>query len=134
MKSVIESKLKFLIVEDHNKLRSILSSWLHKLYPEVEINNTSSGEEALKIISDFQPNIVIADIGLPGMTGLELTRRLRGSNPNTSVIILTIYEGIIYEDEAFNSGAKAFVNKISMYDKLPSAIDSIISSIDKIAS
>jgi DNA-binding NarL/FixJ family response regulator len=77
------------------------------------VGEATDGEEALELAGSqaCEPDIFLVDIRLPGIDGLEVTRRMRDQHPDVSVIILTAYEDPGYATEAMRAGAKAFVLK-----------------------
>ena len=117
---------KILIIEDNYTLRDLLQSWLNELMPDCDIYKTSTGEEGIAKIKTLKPDIVVVDIKLPGIDGLEVTRMIKNNGNETEVIVLTICEGVNYQNDAYAAGAKIFINKKEMHIKLPSAIRSII--------
>lgn len=107
-------------------LRLSLSSWLKDLYPSIEIHYASDGEEGLEIANYIRPDLALIDIGLPGISGFEVTREIKKQNNHTAIIILTIYEGPEYESESVTSGANYFINKKEMFKRLPETINSLL--------
>ncbi len=69
--------MKILLVDDHFVVREGLAALLRGLLPDVEVSEAGDGEEALQAVQREIPSLVIVDLGLPGISGLELTRRLR---------------------------------------------------------
>ncbi len=81
-----------LIVDDHEQLRNLLSDWLEAIFPTVQFISAASGETALELVHRHQPDVVVMDIGLPGMSGIEATRRIKQAFPATFVVIHTIHD------------------------------------------
>jgi CheY-like chemotaxis protein len=119
---------KILIIEDNSILRDLLRSWLNELMPDCDIYLTSNGEDGLEQTKILKPDIVVVDIKLPGINGLEVTRIIKNNLDKTEVIVLTIYEGVNYKNDAYAAGAALFINKREMHLKLPGAIQSILSA------
>jgi len=107
-------------------LRLSLSSWLKDLYPSIEIHYAADGEEGLEIANYIKPDLALIDIGLPGISGFEVTREIKKQNNYTAIIILTIYEGPEYESESVTAGANYFINKKEMFKRLPETINSLL--------
>jgi DNA-binding NarL/FixJ family response regulator len=78
-----------LIVEAHNMLRGALRGWLEMIFPEYRITEATSGREAIALTQSRSPDVVILDISLPDMNGLEATAHLNDISPATPVVILT---------------------------------------------
>ncbi len=109
-----------LIVEDHDTVRASLRDWLAAVFPAARFVDSATGEEAVRLAREWRPTIVLMDIGLPQMNGIETTRQIMQAAPQTKVVILTIHEAAAYQQAAEAAGAAAFVPKRKMYaDLLP---------------
>ncbi len=117
-----------LIVEDHNALRSSLKRWLSVFFQEVNFLEAESGEEALVLVKEHKPCIALVDIKLPQMNGIEATQLIKEINPDTKIVILSMYDIIDYKNAAFKAGATAYVTKHMMYNELIPVIKEILSS------
>ena len=81
-----------LIVEDHQGVRQSLREWLELSFPQYHLVEAASGEEALKVARTTVPRLVIMDIGLPGINGIEATQGIKTASPESRVVMLTIYD------------------------------------------
>jgi two-component system invasion response regulator UvrY len=115
-----------LIVEDHAAVRKSLCDWLRVMLPDCEFVEAQSGEEAMSLTDAQPPDLVLMDIGLPGMTGIEATRRIKAIAPKTLVVILSIHEEEAYQLDAATAGASAFVSKRTMQTKLVPVIKTLL--------
>lgn len=102
---------KVLVVDDEEDMLWMLQRNLNKGMSEVEILAASSGEEALAVLSDKKVNLVITDINMPGMNGLDLLIEVNNRYPDTGVIIMTAYPSNTFEREAMMGGSLRFVEK-----------------------
>jgi len=100
-----------LIVEDNDAVRNSLYEWLSGAFPNCRFMKTKSGERAVGLVSIDPPNIVLMDVGLPQMNGIEATRRIKEKLPATEVVILTVYEDEAYQADAAAAGASAYILK-----------------------
>jgi DNA-binding NarL/FixJ family response regulator len=100
-----------LLVDDHNIVRQGFRALLDNESDIRVIGEARTGLEALRLIETFLPNVVVLDVNIPEINGLELTRQLRKSHPNTKVVILSVYETEAYVVAALQNGAKAYVLK-----------------------
>lgn len=84
--------MKILLVDDHFVVREGLAALLRGLLPDVEVSEAGDGEEALQAVQREIPSLVIVDLGLPGISGLELTRRLRQRLPQLRVLFFSLHD------------------------------------------
>ena len=112
------TKITVAIVEDHAELRR---SWCEiiKAAPSFECMSTyANAEDALREIPILKPDVVLMDINLPGMSGIECTRLLRTRNPRQQVLILTVYEDSDRIFEALEAGASGYLLKRTSPEQL----------------
>jgi predicted regulator of Ras-like GTPase activity (Roadblock/LC7/MglB family)/CheY-like chemotaxis protein len=102
---------RVLVVDDEEDMLWMLQRNLNKGMPDVEILAAKSAEEALAILSDRPANLVITDINMPGMNGLDLLIEINNRFPATGVIIMTAYPSNAYENKAMMSGSLRFIEK-----------------------
>lgn len=104
-------KIKVLLVDDHQIVRDGIKRLL-KDESDIElIGSVSSGKEALDYVKSTPPNVVIADLSMPNMSGIELTIRLRELNPAISVLILSMFNNEEYIVSAIQARAKGYLPK-----------------------
>ena len=116
------AKIKLLLVDDHAVVRSGLRMLLENEKDFIIVGEAGSGQEAVELTSQLSPNVVIMDITLPDMSGIEATRRLKQAYPKTAVVALTIHEDQQYFFEMLQVGASAYVPKRAAPDDLITAI------------
>jgi two-component system, NarL family, response regulator LiaR len=104
---------KVVIVEDHALTRVGLHTALNASADIEVIGEADDGLDALGVIRDLRPNVVVADIGLPGIDGIELTRRIRAEFPDTRVVILTVHDLESEILDALEAGADAYCVKMT---------------------
>ena len=107
-----------LIVEDHARVRRLLVDWVRAMHPDCEMLEVGSAEAALDMLETRPPDVVLMDIQLPRMNGIEATGRIKAARPETQVVILTIHEGAAYRDQALRAGAYAYVLKSRLQAQL----------------
>ena len=119
---------RILIVEDNAIFRKTLKSILLSSFPSVTVDEAPEGTEAWKKISTARPDLIFMDIQLPGENGLVLTRKIKKSYPDTTVIILTNHDLPEYKEIANQSGAEYFLSKEATK---PSEIVELVESLSQ---
>jgi DNA-binding NarL/FixJ family response regulator len=112
------SARNLLIVENDAILRRAMDSWLQLEFPALQIDQADSAEAALEIAEASAPDIVLMDIGLPKLNGLEATEKMHKVCPDASIIIVTIHEDDHYISQAARAGAVDFIPKRRLYIEL----------------
>lgn len=115
-----------LVVEDHAVLRGTIRDLLEAHFSGFSVLEAETGEEALDVAAVHRPGIVLMDITLPGMNGLETTRRLKARLPEVCVVIVTIHENAKYREDALAVGASAYVLKHRMGQELVPVLNSLL--------
>ncbi len=100
-----------LIVDDHDAVRQSLTAWLQNALPDCIVRATASGQEAVELSRQTVFDVVLMDLGLPDISGIEATRHIKQISPQTRVVMLTIYEDRVYREDAAAAGASAFIPK-----------------------
>lgn len=118
-----------LVVEDHETLRFALVSWLQWRFPGSEVFSAASGEEALEHIDAFSPDLVLMDITLPGIDGIEATRQIKTRKPAISVVVLTTHDTPQHRLAAARAGATRYIPKEDFETELQSTIECFIRSL-----
>jgi DNA-binding NarL/FixJ family response regulator len=120
-----QAVIRVMIVDDHPVVRKGLASFLgHE--PDIEVVGLAdSGEQALEMAAELLPDIVLMDLSMPGMGGIEATRRLVETRPSTRVMMLTSFGGHERMVEALKSGAVGYVVKDTAPADLLNALRSI---------
>lgn len=118
--------VKILLADDHALVRAGFSSLLETEADFMVVGEASTGNEALRMASDLHPDIVLMDISMPGITGIEATRRLGQDQPQVKVLILTVHEDKGLLLEAFDAGAAGFLLKRALKAELLNAISTVM--------
>jgi len=118
-------KIKILLVDDHAIMRDGIKALL-SIHDDIEIvGEASEGKEAIEMAQELAPDVVVMDIGMPGMDGLEATRRLTKRNPRIKVLVLTQHDNKEYIFSTIKAGAAGYVPKKALGSELVSAIRSV---------
>jgi len=119
------SKIKVLVVDDHAMFRQGICALLGS-YEDVEVvGEAENGREAIEKVRDYSPEVVLMDIAMPIMGGLEATRRIQKEAPNTRVLVLTQYDDSEYVLSLVRAGAKGYISKSATASELISAIRAV---------
>jgi len=119
------SKIKLVLADDHAVVRSGLRMLL-QAQPDMEIvGEAESGAEALAQVRSLQPDIILMDIQMPGMNGIEATRQIKEAYADTAVLALTMHEDDQYFFEMLQAGASGYLPKRAAPDELVRAIRTV---------
>lgn len=118
-------RIRVLIVDDHAVLRSGLAVLLNAR-PDLEVvGEAGSGEEAIDKVASLQPDVLLLDIAMPGMGGLEAARLIRKQAPNVRIIVLTMYNDEAYLRQFLEAGVSGFILKRAADTELVDAIRAV---------
>ncbi len=119
------NKISALLVDDHALFREGLASLLSRR-PDIEVVGTASnGEEALKLVRELMPDLVLMDVRMSGLGGLETTRRIKAEMPEARVIMVTMSEDDRDLFEAIKSGAQGYLLKNTAPEELYKYIQAV---------
>ncbi len=125
VKKCFMNKISVFLADDHFILREGIRSLLEKV-PDIEmIGEANDGREAVAKVEELLPDVVLMDITMNGMNGLEATRIIKERHPSIKVIILTMHETDQYLSEMLEAGASGYVVKTTSSSELVSAIRSV---------
>ncbi|MFO7996802.1 MAG: response regulator transcription factor [Dehalococcoidia bacterium] len=111
MRNNIRSKITVLLADDHPLLRQGIRSQLERQRDIEVVAEAADGEEAVRLAAEFKPDVVVMDIGMPKLNGLEATRQLKAENPDIAVLVLTIYDDEEYILGLLEAGAAGYLLK-----------------------
>ena len=114
--------MKILLVDDHAVVRQGYASLLRAMLPEVEVSEACDGEQALAQVQAQIPSLVIMDLGLPGISGLETLRRLRQRLPQIRVLFFSMHDELPLVRQALEAGALGYLTKTSSPQVLIEAV------------
>jgi DNA-binding NarL/FixJ family response regulator len=119
------SKIRVLLADDHLILREGIRSLLEKV-PDIEmIGEADDGNDAIAKVEQLLPDVVLMDITMPGLNGLEATQKIKREHPSIKVLILTMHETDQYLSEMLEAGASGYVVKTTTSSELISAIRAV---------
>ena len=107
-----------LIADDHEVVRNGIRSYLETIPDMQVVGEASSGEETLNLVAELIPDILLLDLIMPGMDGIEMTRRVKHISPRTQVVVLTSYHDDVHIFPALKAGAISYILKDMKMEKL----------------
>lgn len=113
--------ISVLLVDDHRTFAEALAVSF-RLEKDLEVRVVSSGTEAVAVAGREQPNVVLMDLEMPGLGGIEAIRRLRESHPDARVIALSGHEEDLFKARAMEAGAIGYVSKFTPVDEIPDLV------------
>ncbi len=117
--------VRILVADDHEVVRKGLRSTLESQSGWVICGEAATGREAVRKAKELRPDVIILDISMPDLNGLEATRQIRRTAPRTEVLILTVHESEDMVREALDAGARGYVLKADATRDLVKAVESL---------
>ncbi len=119
--------IKVLVVDDHQLVRIGTSRLLEDIDGIAIIGDAECGEEAIEKVRDLKPDVVLMDVQMPGIGGLEATRRCLRVDPELKIIAVTVYEDEPYPSKLFKVGASGYITKKANVEEMVRAIRKVMS-------
>ena len=117
--------IRLLVVDDHELVRIGLRH-IFEDYPAIRIAGEAvDGESALRMNRELRPDVVLLDISLPGLSGFEVTTRLKQASPDLGIVVLTVHEQAPYPAQLLEAGAAAYLTKGCPATELVEAIKTV---------
>jgi DNA-binding NarL/FixJ family response regulator len=118
--------IKVLLADDHALVRAGIRSLLNAMDEVEVVAEAASGEEAIELVAASHPDVVLMDIAMKGITGLEAAARMRDRNPGVRVVILSMHSGEEYVLQALRAGAAGYLLKDAATGELELALRSVM--------
>lgn len=119
-------KVRILLADDHTVMRAGLRALLER-QPNFEVvGEADDGPQAVQMAAEKSPDVVVMDIGMPNLNGIEATRQILAKHPATSVVILSMYSDESYVMRALQAGARAYLLKDSAVADVIRAVESVM--------
>ncbi|MCY3943719.1 MAG: response regulator transcription factor [Gemmatimonadetes bacterium] len=117
---------RVLLVDDHKAVRASLWELLESIDAVDVVGEASSGEEAVRKARTLEPDVVVMDLAMPGMGGLEATRRITALGLRTRILVLTVHDEDEFLAPAMEAGAASFLNKSVADTELEGELEAIM--------
>lgn len=118
--------IKVILVDDHTIVRRGLAALLQMEGGYTVVAEADDGEEALRFADEVVADVLILDLSMPRLNGLETTRRLKRQHPDLQVLVLSMYDDEAFVTQALQAGAGGFILKRSMEDELFQALTAVM--------
>jgi DNA-binding NarL/FixJ family response regulator len=119
-------KINIILVDDHAVVRAGFKMLLAAGHTINVIGEASRGEQAIQIYQELQPDIVVMDLSMPGIGGLETIRRIMQRDPEALILVFSVHHEQVYINRALSAGAKGYITKNSAPEILTEAINAIM--------
>ncbi len=116
---------KILVVDDHDLVRMGISRMLSDVDGCTVVGEAKSGEEAVQLARKLEPNVVLMDVKMPGIGGLEATKKLLAIDPQIKIIVVTSCDDDLYPERLMKAGAMGYITKGADMDEMVAAIRSV---------
>lgn len=121
----MQKKIRVLVVDDHTVVRDGISALLALAGDMEVVGEANNGSQAIELVKKLKPSVVLMDIAMPVMGGLEATRRILKDFPETKILVLTQYDDKEYFLPVIESGASGFISKAAASSELVTGIRSV---------
>lgn len=118
--------IKTLIVDDHRMMREGLRAIFEQEPTIVVVGQAENGRAALDQVGELRPDVVVMDVGMPEMNGMEATRQIHAQHPGVRVIALSTHSDKRYVLGMLDAGASGYVLKVGAFDELQQAIHAVV--------
>ena len=119
------SVVRVVLIDDHSVVREGYRRLLERTPDIAVLAEAATGEEAYRLFSEQRPDVVVMDINLPGMSGIEATRRILARDPEARVLVFSMHEDALFGSRALQAGARGYVTKACAPDVLVDAVRSV---------
>ena len=119
------SKIKVLLVDDHSVVRMGFKMLIEAESDMEVISEAESGEDGIKVFKELKPDLVVMDITMPGIGGLESIERILAYDKNAKILVLSAHEDSVHPKRVLNAGALGYLTKRSAAEELIKAISSV---------
>jgi DNA-binding NarL/FixJ family response regulator len=118
LRDMVMASTRIMLVDDNNGFLAVAQEYIEASDDFVVVHTASSGEDALALLALQQPDILIVDLSMQGISGLDVARQVKARWPGLPVVILTMYDTALHRQAATEAGADAYVVKTTMDTEL----------------
>jgi DNA-binding NarL/FixJ family response regulator len=121
----MKQEITILVVDDHPIVRAGVRQLIQQI-PNSNVVEAETGDDGYKLFQELAPDMVLLDITLPGIGGLEVLRRIRANRENAKVLMFSMHEDPVFASRAMQAGAKGYITKNNAADHLVEAIEKVL--------
>ena len=114
--------MRILVADDHCEVRNAIAGMLQAEADFTVVGEVGNGEDAVRLAEELQPDVILMDMSMPGLNGLEATRRIAARCPQVKVIGLSLYDGPEHVQAVLSAGAACCVDKAAAPESLVAAV------------
>ncbi len=121
----MKQTVTILVVDDHPIVRAGCRQLIQQI-PSAKVVEAETGEEGYRLFQEIYPDMVLLDITLPGIGGLEVLRKMKANRENAKVLIFSMHEDPVFASRAMQAGAKGYITKNNAADHLVEAVEKVL--------
>ena len=114
--------INIVLIDDHGLVRAGIRKMLHDISGIKVIGEASSGEDGLKLVRELKPNLILLDVKMPGIGGLETLKKILRTDPEAKVIVISVFDSDLFPLQLIQAGALGYVTKGSGMEEMLQAI------------
>lgn len=118
--------IKIIVIDDHDLVRMGISRILDDVEGFSVVGTGDSGENALRLVRELLPDVVMMDVKMPGIGGVEATKRIKSANGNVKIIAVTSCDDDLYPSKLMRAGASAYLTKRATPDEMIEAVNRVV--------
>lgn len=123
---ILKNEIKIILIDDHKLLRDGLKNIIEQKSNMLVIGEASDGREAIKLASKLTPDVIVMDVAMPGLNGIEAAKQIHKNHPDIKIIGLSMHSGKQFIQGMFKAGAFGYLLKDGDSDELITAISTVI--------
>ena len=122
----MKQTINILVIDDHPIVRAGCRQLIQQI-PNVKITEAETGEDGYKLFQEIYPDMVLLDITLPGLGGLEILRKMRANREKAKILMFSMHEDPVFASRAMQAGARGYITKNNAADHLVEAVEQVLS-------
>lgn len=121
--------MRVVLADDHETVREGLKALFLRHSQWMICGEAKNGQEAVDLVADLQPELVVLDLSMPVMNGIQAAVKIRQLSPNTKIVMLSLHTSAYSAEEAFRAGVSVYITKSEAGGELMRAVDALFSDV-----